>query len=148
MPSTTPGTIDPYVHSIQWSRRFVGLKLFLTVAVAGRSGYAEQIERDCSLGDLLRRELQDAGWNVLNDTPLPVVCFVDPAPPERRADDFHRRVAEFLVERGAAWISATPIHGKSSLRACITSFRTGRADVKELVGHLDVARREVRGEFG
>jgi aromatic-L-amino-acid decarboxylase len=148
MPSTTPGTIDPYVHSIQWSRRFVGLKLFLTVAVAGRSGYAEQIERDCSLGDVLRRELQDEGWNVLNDTPLPVVCFVDPAPPERRADDFNRRVAEFLVERGTAWISTTPVHGKSSLRACITSFRTGRADVKELVGHLDVARREVRGEFG
>ena len=29
---------DPYAHSMQWSRRFIGLKLFLSLAVAGWDG--------------------------------------------------------------------------------------------------------------
>jgi glutamate/tyrosine decarboxylase-like PLP-dependent enzyme len=34
--------VDPYVHSLQWSRRFIGLKLFLTLATTGWSGYAKR----------------------------------------------------------------------------------------------------------
>jgi aromatic-L-amino-acid decarboxylase len=26
---------DPFAHSLQWSRRFIGLKLFMSLAVAG-----------------------------------------------------------------------------------------------------------------
>ena len=31
--------VDPHQHSMQWSRRFIGLKVFLSLAVAGWSGY-------------------------------------------------------------------------------------------------------------
>src|SRR5262245_4780768 len=33
--------VDPYSHSMQWSRRFIGLKLFLTLACAGWKGYED-----------------------------------------------------------------------------------------------------------
>jgi len=32
MPPSTPGVDDPYVHGILWSRRFIGLKVFMAVA--------------------------------------------------------------------------------------------------------------------
>src|SRR3954464_3340495 len=48
---------DPYAHSMQWSRRFIGLKLFLSLAVAGWQGYEEAIRRQTAMGDLLRERL-------------------------------------------------------------------------------------------
>jgi len=38
MPSNLKGS-DPYVTSVQWSRRFLGLRLFLSLAATGWSGY-------------------------------------------------------------------------------------------------------------
>ncbi|HYG63165.1 MAG TPA: aminotransferase class V-fold PLP-dependent enzyme, partial [Thermoanaerobaculia bacterium] len=42
---------DPWAHTIQWSRRFTGLKLFLSLAVAGWSGYEEAIRHQTAMGD-------------------------------------------------------------------------------------------------
>jgi hypothetical protein len=40
-------------------------------------GYAAMLRRQCELGDLLRAEPAGAGWRIVNDMPLPVVCFGD-----------------------------------------------------------------------
>src|SRR5205823_5011045 len=37
MPSNVPG-VDPYVTTLQWSRRFLGLRLFLSLAAATFEG--------------------------------------------------------------------------------------------------------------
>ena len=57
MPSNLP-SLDPYVTSVQWSRRFVGLRMFLSLAAAGWSGYAAHVERAIELTDLLKHELR------------------------------------------------------------------------------------------
>jgi glutamate/tyrosine decarboxylase-like PLP-dependent enzyme len=68
--------VDPYVHTLQWSTRFIGLKLILTLATIGWNGYAQVLRRRSEMGDLLLRErLTASGWSVLNRTALPVVCF-------------------------------------------------------------------------
>ena len=60
---------DPYLISPQWSRRFIGLKVFMALAAIGRDGYAAQIEHDCRLGEHLRARLRDDGWRTVNGTP-------------------------------------------------------------------------------
>ena len=76
MPPKTAGPVaDPYTTSVQWSRRFIGLKLFLALAQHGESGYAGMIEHQTRMGEILRESLQSAGWRIVNSTPLPVVCF-------------------------------------------------------------------------
>jgi aromatic-L-amino-acid/L-tryptophan decarboxylase len=76
MPGKTSGpTHDPYTTSVQWSRRFIGLKLFLALAERGERGYAAMIERQAHLGDVLREALRRTGWRIVNRTPLPLVCF-------------------------------------------------------------------------
>jgi glutamate/tyrosine decarboxylase-like PLP-dependent enzyme len=143
MPSGTSETSDPYVTSVQWSRRFTGLKLFLSLAVVGRAGYAAQIERDVALGEQLRAGLTDRGWRLANHTPLPVVCFADPdadlAGPSGSASR-HDRLAAHVVDTGQAWISTTRLDGRPVLRACITSHRTTDADLETLLDALDRAR--------
>ena len=48
-----PGTgalVDPYTHSLQWSRRFIGLKVLLSLAVAGWEGYASVLRQQVAMG--------------------------------------------------------------------------------------------------
>ena len=131
MPGKAPGTVaDPYTTSVQWSRRFIGLKLFLSLAHHGESGYAEKIEHQTRMGELLRDLLQRAGWRVVNRTPFPVVCFT------RDGLDTSKFLAE-LYRRQIAWMSEAWIGDSAPvLRACITSFRTKESDLEWVVREM------------
>jgi aromatic-L-amino-acid decarboxylase len=132
---------DPYLHSVQWSRRSIGFKLFLSLAMIGRAGYEAQMEGDVALGELLRRRLRGNGWRIVNDTPLPLVCFTHPDLDGETADAAHQHVAEQIQRRGTAWLSTVRVRDGTALRACITSHRTIEADLDVLVEELE---QEVR----
>lgn len=123
-------TFDPYTHSVQWSRRFMGLKLFMSLAQHGGAGHAKMIERQARLGDLLRELLLSSGWKVLNDTPLPVVCF------SRDGLDVRSFLAS-VRERQIAWISEAAISGTPVIRACVTSYKTTERDVQWIVEEMN-----------
>lgn len=136
MPSASVERRDAYIHSLQWSRRFIGAKLFVALATLGLDGYARMIERQFALGDRLRAALRAGGWRILNDTALPLVCFA----PATGGDQAVRRIEAALVDGGAAWLSSVRLRGAACLRACITSFETDETDVDALVRLLDEAR--------
>jgi glutamate/tyrosine decarboxylase-like PLP-dependent enzyme len=130
MPRKTGATVDPYSSTFQWSRRFIGLKLFLALAERGESGYAEMIEHQAHMGDVLRQSLAQAGWRIVNKTPLPVVCFT-------RDGLVTSRFLAALYERQIAWMSEVRLdRGDPVLRACITSFRTTERDIAWVVGEM------------
>jgi glutamate/tyrosine decarboxylase-like PLP-dependent enzyme len=135
--------VDPFTHSMQWSRRFIGLKVFLTLAVAGWEGYASTLRQQVALGELLRSELQSTGWRVVNDTPLPVVCFVDATHADGSTPEFLKDIARRIVQSGEAWVSTTLAGGRTVLRACITSYATQATDVQALVRLLGNAREAI-----
>src|SRR5580765_4352396 len=58
MPARTDAGVDPYTSSVQWSRRFIGLKLFCALAQHGESGYVEMIEQHARMGDVLRASIE------------------------------------------------------------------------------------------
>src|SRR5216117_859914 len=128
MPGRSPGAaVDPYTTSVQWSRRFIGLKLFLALAHEGETGYVGMIEHQARMGDLLRQLLKEAGWRVVNTTPLPLVCFT------RDGLDTTKFLAA-LYRHQIAWMSEVRLGaGAPVLRACITSFRTSASDIEDVV---------------
>jgi glutamate/tyrosine decarboxylase-like PLP-dependent enzyme len=138
MPAAVDETVDPYSSSNQWSRRFVGLRLFTALAVSGRPGFASMVEHQSAVGERLRSLLVHAGWRLVNTTALPVVCFTGRGlDTGQDAAARLERVAARVVERGNCWISATRLNGQPALRACITSFETTGSDVAVLVRELD-----------
>ena len=70
MPDVTVGGVDPYTHSIQWSRRFIGLRLFLSLAVLGWDGYRAHVDHAVDIADTLKRSLEGNGWQIVNDSPF------------------------------------------------------------------------------
>jgi glutamate/tyrosine decarboxylase-like PLP-dependent enzyme len=131
MPGKTDGpVVDPYTTSVQWSRRFIGLKLFLALAQHGESGYVEMIEHQARMGDVLRESIQRAGWRIVNRTPLPLVCFT-------RDGLVASRFLAALYEHQIAWMSEVRLRDDAPVvRACVTSFRTSRSDIEWVVSEM------------
>lgn len=140
MPASTAVYRDAYVHSMQWSRRFIGGKLFMALATLGLDGYRSMIERQFALGDRLRRSLLARGWQVLNDTALPLVCFA----PADGGDDAVRDIEAAVVRTGRAWLSSVRLKGRLALRACVTGFETVETDIDDPARLLGVARSAPR----
>ncbi len=140
--------VDPYAHSMQWSRRFIGLKVFLSLLVAGWEGYAAAIRHMMAMCDLLRRDLERSRWEVVNDTSLAVVCFVDRTHKEGTSPGYLQTIARRVVESGSAWIATVRLaNGNTVLRACITNYRTSAEDVRLLVNALNAARECFLGDY-
>jgi glutamate/tyrosine decarboxylase-like PLP-dependent enzyme len=135
------GVVDPFSHSMQWSRRFIGLRVFLSLLVAGWGGYAAAIRHQVEMARRLRQELERSGWEVVNDPSLAVVCFCDRARAEGGDADYLEALAEHVRASGAAWVSTTLVAGRPVLRACVTNYRTEKGDVDALVQALVEARR-------
>jgi aromatic-L-amino-acid/L-tryptophan decarboxylase len=138
MPSLTGGqvndasvTFDPLTHSAQWSRRFIGLKLFMSLAERGEAGMAKMLEHQAAMGEVLRNALRASGWNIMNSTPLPVVCFA-------RDGLVHTEFLAALRERQIAWMSEASLGGVPVIRACVTSFRTTELDIERVVSEMNV----------
>ena len=140
--SYVPGSgelVNPYTHSLQWSRRFIGLKVLLSLAVAGWEGYATVLRHQVAMGDLLRDRLQRAGWQVVNETALPLVCFLDGAMADPDA------IVDAVNASGRARIfGATIPPERRVIRAAITNHRTGPDDVAALIEALELARGTVQ----
>lgn len=118
---------DPYVTSALWSRRFVGVRLFMNLAVSGWSGYARHIERAVALISRLRSSLQTGGWTVANDSQLAVLNVIPPPDIGSPADVVTRTQAH-----GGVWVSLASGEKKPTVRICVTNGQTDEADIDAL----------------
>jgi hypothetical protein len=132
MPSSLAG-VDPYLNSVQWSRRFLGLRLFLALGAAGWAGLGAHVERSVAVIAAVRARLTALGWTVANDSPLAVL---DVLPPE--AQDV-RALVRRVVESGRAWVAPANFEGRDVVRICATHGETSQTDVEELVAALTSA---------
>jgi glutamate/tyrosine decarboxylase-like PLP-dependent enzyme len=116
------------------------VKVLLALAELSLEGWGALVERMADLGDALRARLRDAGWQLVNETPLPVVCAVHPEMqgPDRSVGAVVREVQR----RGHAWVSEVVLAGNlRAVRMCVTSFRTTERDLDAVVEELERARQ-------
>ncbi|WP_448512084.1 pyridoxal phosphate-dependent decarboxylase family protein [Photorhabdus laumondii] len=137
MPVSDDINSDPYIHSIQWSRRFNGLKLFMPLAILGRTGFSNMIDYQINLADYLRSQLAKNDWQILNPSALPVICIRD------NGDFDVNKILEKVLEINQCWISITTFANTKALRLCISSFRSRKSDIDQLVDILNMARNSV-----
>ena len=109
--------------------------MFLSLAAAGWSGYAEHVERSIELTDLLKDALMARGWKIANSSPLAVLCI---KPPPGFGDV--RSIVSRVLASGRAWVAVAKYEGSEIIRACVTHGETTPADVIELVHTLQAAK--------
>ena len=127
-------SLDPYMNTIQWSRRFLGLRLFLSLAAAGWAGHAAHIERAVAQSEWIRGALERRGWSIINDSPFALLNVVPP----RRLGEPKAVVARVLAS-GRAWVSLGRFEERDVIRICVTHGETSDADLAILVDTLNAS---------
>ncbi|HWG32549.1 MAG TPA: pyridoxal-dependent decarboxylase [Gemmatimonadaceae bacterium] len=134
MPSNS-ATVDPYVTTAQWSRRFLGVRLFLSLAAAGWCGYAQHVERSIALIGLLERKLAARGWMVANQPKLAVLSIEPPV-----GSVGARTIGARVLASGCAWVAVAKFEGRDTIRVCLTHGQATTGDIDQLVDTLETAR--------
>lgn len=135
MPAGANGVDDPYLTSIQWSRRFLGLRFFLSLACAGWPGYGELVERAVARAARLKGLLAARNWKIVNESPVAVIC----AEPPRRSHRTPAEIVSHVRNSGRGWISTALFEGSAVVRSCITNAETTEGDITEVVDALEDA---------
>ncbi len=133
---------DLYLTSLQWSRRCIGLKVFLTLATLGRDGVTARIEHQMAMADYLRHRLRELGWRIVNRTDLPLVCFTHASLASTAAVEI---LTARVVGRGQAWVSCAALPQGRVIRACVTHDDTTPNDVDVLCDELMEALNGLTG---
>jgi aromatic-L-amino-acid decarboxylase len=125
-------------ESMELSRRFRALKLWLSLRYHGRQAFIDAIRMDLQharlLADLVR---QERTLELLAPVPLSAVCFR-----HREADN--QAVLERVLRRGKVYVSNATIDGRFGLRACFVNHRTTEQDVHSIVGEVLSAARDLK----
>jgi hypothetical protein len=121
---------------VQWSRRFLGLRLFLSLATAGWAGIGSHVERACAVIERVSEGLQAKGWTIANSSRLAVLCALPPAgaPPVRE-------IVKRVLAGTDAWVAPTTFEGRDVVRICATHGESGEEDVERLIHALEAARQ-------
>jgi aromatic-L-amino-acid decarboxylase len=143
-----------YQYSLEGTRRFRGLKLWLTWKSLGTEGFARLIEANLELAAYLARRCRESDdFEVVPEEPeLSVVCFrhLPDGRPTVGADvialDRHQeRLQRALEVSGDAWVSTTRLRGATWLRAGIVNYLATEADIDRLLATLRRLARELDG---
>ena len=132
-----------FEESMELSRPFRALKVWLSLRFFGLSAFQESIREDLRLAQVLAREIErQPKLELLAPVELSAVCFRYKSP-SRDLDDLNRAILARVIQRGKVYISNATVHGKFALRACLVNHRSTEADVLAVTSEVLDAADEI-----
>jgi aromatic-L-amino-acid decarboxylase len=135
--------LDWYRYSIEGTRRFRALKLWMSWKHLGTSGLGALVERNIDLASYLSDRLAGAeDFDAAVDRPeLSVVCFRHlPGAGRLRSpmeiDRYQNALQRALEVDGTAWVSVTTLRGRTYLRAGVVNYLATRSNVDAMIGAI------------
>jgi glutamate/tyrosine decarboxylase-like PLP-dependent enzyme len=129
-------------YGVELSRRFRALKVWLTLGYYGVNRIAEAVAGDIAMAAHMGEIVSNTDdFELMAPVELSICCFR--YVPRRLVgnDDalnkLNEEIMELVQKGGKAYLSNATVNGKFALRACITNFRTTKADVEQTI---DVVR--------
>jgi glutamate/tyrosine decarboxylase-like PLP-dependent enzyme len=124
-------------ESMELSRRFRALKLWLSLQYHGRRAFRAAIADDLRHAQLLAQEIAaQPDLELVAPVPLSAVCF------RHRAKD-NAAILKRVIARGRVYISNATIGGRFVLRACFVNHRATDDDVRAIVSEVVAAANEL-----
>ncbi|MDX6594170.1 MAG: aromatic-L-amino-acid/L-tryptophan decarboxylase [Gaiellales bacterium] len=125
----------------QWSRSFMALKVWMSLAAHGLDAYGRRVAHDVELARYLHAEAERRPHlEPVGEVTLSIACFRY-VPPGLADDDAREPYLNLLNERlmtalrtdGRAFPSNAVLDGCYVLRACIVNFRTEADDIDRML---------------
>jgi aromatic-L-amino-acid/L-tryptophan decarboxylase len=140
-----------FEESLELSRRFRALKLWLSLRYHGMSAFRESIANDIKhahrLTEMIERQTQ---LEVLAPVELSAVCFRYRGQQdwsEEKRNRFNAALLKRLVQRGRVYLSNAMLRGKFALRSCIVNHRTKESDLESVIFEVLAAAEEVERQY-
>jgi len=133
-----------FEESIELSRPFRALSLWLSLRYHGLRAFQQSIRDDLRLAQVLA-DAVDAEPHLERLAPvaLSAVCFRYTGQ-TNDVNELNTRILDRVIRRGRVYISNASINGAFALRACVVNHRTTDNDVKEVVSEVLAAARELQ----
>ncbi len=140
-----------FEETIELSRRFRALKLWLSLRYHGLAAFRRQIENDLDLATHLAARVEStAELQIMAPVALSAVCFRfaprQPSLTPSHLDDLNRKILNRVQRGGRVFISNATIHGRFALRACIVNHRSTPADVDAITDEVVTVGRALLSE--
>ena len=140
-----------FEETLELSRRFRALKLWLSLRYHGIAAFRQQINQDCGLAAHLARRIEQAEeLELMAPVPLSAVCFRfvprAPALSETQLDKLNLKILNRVQRGGRVFISNATIRGRFALRACIVNHRSTTADVEAVADEVVTVGRAILSE--
>jgi aromatic-L-amino-acid decarboxylase len=128
----TPHAVDT---TLEYSRPFRALKLWLAFRVHGAAAFGQAIGRNLAQAQLLYERVRETpGLEALPlEPPLSIVPFRHVPDGVEDIDAHNAALVRRLQEGGEVWVAPATIDGRVYLRPCIVNYRTSDEDVCALV---------------
>jgi glutamate/tyrosine decarboxylase-like PLP-dependent enzyme len=146
-------TADPiegfafFEESLELSRRFRALKLWISLRYHGLAAFRESIRKDLAQAQRLAKAIQrEPKLELVAAGELSAVCFRYRGTGDRSEEErneFNLRLLARIVKRGKVYLSNAAIGGRFCLRACIVNHRTTDADVDAIVDEVRATGKEM-----
>jgi L-2,4-diaminobutyrate decarboxylase len=120
--------------TIQCSKRSDAIKLWLTVKMIGREGFASALEKVTEVTRYAyERVLESDDIEAMHEPLFNIFCFR-----VRGSDELNHRIREELIRSGEAWITSTMLKGRRVLRITVINPATEKRHIDAM---LEAVRR-------
>ena len=132
---------NPVDRTLEYSRPFRSLRLWMAFRVYGAGQYRAWIEATLANARLLADTLRDSPeFELLHDPMLSTVCFRHTPPGTDGLEEHNTRLAREMQRDGRVFLAPASVDGHACLRVCFVNFRTTAEEVAYVL--------EVAGEIG
>jgi len=134
-----------FEESLELSRRFRALKLWLSLRYHGMGAFRAAIGADLRHAQLLAQQVAaSAGLELCAPVALSAVCFrYRTGLAGADGDEVNEAILKRVIERGRVYLSNATLGRRFVLRACFVNHRTTELDVAQIVPEVLAAAQEV-----
>lgn len=136
----------PVEWTLEYSRPFRALKLWLALRAHGAEAFREAIEHDLALARLVADLVQAADdLELMTEPSLSIVPFRR-VPSQGDPDVHNRRLVGALQRDGRVYVTGAVVDGRWCLRPCIVNYRTSADDAHALIDVVREVGRRIESE--
>lgn len=138
--------LDAHQLSLELSRHFRGLRLWLPLQLHGLAAFRAALEEKLLLARYAWERLQQMpGFSTVNEPDLSIVGF-RALPPTGDAEVFNRLLLDAVQAEGEVFMTSTRLQQQFVIRLAIMALATHRDDVDLALDRLDWQRRRLLAE--
>jgi aromatic-L-amino-acid/L-tryptophan decarboxylase len=135
-----------FEESLELSRRFRALRLWLSLRYHGLKAFRAAIQKDLDLAQRLASAIANQPrLELMASVELSAICFrhvgINPLA-EEELNRHNAAILKRVVQRGHVYLSNATLRGKFCLRACIVNHRTTEADVDSVIPEVMTAAQD------